>query len=580
MLFNKENCYKMVMMLMSDSSSDEFCPPLDDIYVSNQKGDDMIGDGSKDKPYKNYMQAFRSHGESVKKIFHEQCADGELKFVEVSKSQMKKLKNAYREELRKAKSTREREQADAERRDRNLEAAKLVEIYKNFDLPEPKKCKIKEAFQFEIGTRIELYGWAHRIRRQGKTLMFVILRDGTGFIQCMLQNDLCRCYNACVLTTESSICIFGTIRQVPEGHNAPGNREIEVDFWDLIGLAPAGGASAKINEETSIDAQLDNRHILIRGETISRILRLRSIVTQCFRDHYFANGYYEVFPPTMVQTQVEGGSTLFSFNYFGETAYLTQSSQLYLETACPALGNVFCIQQSYRAEASRTRRHLSEYCHVEAELAFINFHELLEAIEFLIKDVTQRVLKHPEALELLNNIYAGNLDKLTSILEGKFVKMDHSEAIKYLIKNDIKKEDGTDFTEDDDITEAPERKMVDTINKPILLCRFPVHLKAFYMQRHLIETHLTESVDVLLPGVGEVVGGSIRMTGHEQLSEAFVKHGINPENYYWYLDQRKFGDFPHGGYGLGMERYLTWLTNRQHIRDVCLYPRMIGRCKP
>ncbi|XP_029566385.1 asparagine--tRNA ligase, cytoplasmic [Salmo trutta] len=544
-----------------------------ELYVSDKEGNDQDGEGTEQKPFKTSLRALTFAGkEPFPTIYVDSQKEGE-RWAVISKTQMKNVMKVFAREQMKSDSKDKKEAEDSERREKNLEEAKKITIENDSSLPEPKTVKI---YQLEPlrGERVKVFGWVHRMRKQGKNLLFIVLRDGTGFLQCVLNDKLCQCYNALVLSTESTVALYGTVKQVPEGKQAPGGHELHCDFWELVGLAPAGGADNLLNVESDVDVQLNNRHMMIRGENVSKILRIRSTVTQCFRDHFFNRGYYEITPPTLVQTQVEGGSTLFNLNYFGEEAFLTQSSQLYLETCIPALGDTFCIAQSYRAEQSRTRRHLSEYTHIEAECPFMTYEDLLSRLEDLVCDVVDRVLKSPAA----SLLYQVNPDFKPP--KRPFKRINYSDAIIWLKEHDIKKDDGTYYEFGEDIPEAPERLMTDAIGETILLCRFPAEIKSFYMQRCPEDRRLTESVDVLMPNVGEIVGGSMRIWDAEELLEGYKREGIDPTPYYWYTDQRKYGTCPHGGYGLGLERFLTWLLNRHHIRDVCLYPRFIQRCRP
>ncbi|CDW51875.1 Asparaginyl-tRNA synthetase, cytoplasmic [Trichuris trichiura] len=548
-------------------------PASNEIYISESTGSDDTGDGTSKKPFKTLLHAMKFVGVEPFPTFLADVPGEEEGWKPVSQSQFKKYHRLWQQELRKSKERTSKELEDAIRRDQNLEAAKSVLVEEDPNLPSPVVVKIRDAPNM-VEKRVKVFGWVHRMRRQGKQLMFVVLRDGTGYLQCIISGKLCQTYDAIMLSQESSLFVIGTLTHVPEGKEAPGGCELAVDFWKIIGESPAGGIENVLNEEAHPDILLDQRHLVLRGENLSKIMKVRGQLLAAFRAHFHSRGYCEVTPPTMVQTQVEGGSTLFKFDYYGEEAYLTQSSQLYLETCLPSLGDVYCIAMSYRAEKSRTRRHLSEYTHVEAECPFITFDELLCRLEDIVCDVAKRVIESCEGHLVME------LNPKFKIPSKPFRRMAYTDAIKWLNEHGVKKEDGFDFQFGDDIPEAPERLMTDTINEPIFLHSFPATLKSFYMSRREDNQLLTESVDLLMPNVGEVVGGSMRIWKEQELMDAFKRHGIDPEPYYWFTDQRKYGSCPHGGYGLGLERFLTWVTGRYHIRDTILYPRFVERCTP
>ncbi|KAF1744240.1 hypothetical protein MXB_5163 [Myxobolus squamalis] len=464
----------------------------------------------------------------------------------------------------------------------------LEDIVLFSDSPEPEKVhtilkiKISKALSC-VGKRVSICGWVSSIRRQGKNLMFLIIRDGSGYLQCIFSDIQCQTSDALTLSPESTVCVHGVISHLPKGKFAPGQIELSCDYWRVISRSPPGGIEAVLNAESNPDNRLNYRHLELRTEELSNIIRIRSKVIEAFRSHYAENDYLEVTPPTLVQTQCEGGSTLFKLDFFGEKAYLTQSSQLYLETVIPSLGNVYCITQSYRAEQSKTRRHLADfynfwYTHIEAEMPFICFNELLQALEDLVCGVLDRILAS-DIYHLLQKLNP-EIKPFRRPFRCRNMQMLYTDALKYLKDHNITKDDGTFYLFGEDIPEASERKMTDQINEPIFLIKFPACIKSFYMKKDSDNVCLTESVDLLLPGVGEVIGGSMRISNDNELLEAYKNAGIDSAPYYWYTDQRKYGSCDHGGYGLGLERYLTWLINRHHIRDVCLYPRFIGRITP
>ncbi|KAI8811237.1 hypothetical protein BJ742DRAFT_798680 [Cladochytrium replicatum] len=551
------------------------------VYVCEVQGDDTEGTGTAKMPYKTPVRALELTKNPDAVVIHVRKALTEA-FKEISGAALKKAKKTVEINVKKAQKNAERgaaEAAEAAKKAEDdavkIEAAKSIVLKQDPSLPAAKKLKIHSLAEHR-GARIAVSGWVHRLREQ-KGMFFIVLRDGTGYLQCVLSGKLCQTYDALTLTQESTITVYGTLTEVPAGKTAPGGHELPADYWEVVGNAPGGldAFTNKINAESDKSVLLDQRHLVLRGETVSQVLKARAFVLGAFRKFFEKRRVVEVTPPLMVQTQVEGGSTLFKFDYYGEEAYLTQSSQLYLETCLPAFGDVYCIAESFRAEKSLTRRHLSQYSHCEAELAFIDFSDLLDFIEDMVVSVVDQVMADPETSAAVKQLNPNFVRP-----QKPFRRMNYSDAIAWLDANNVRKEDGSKYEFGEDIPEAPERVMTDTINEPILLCRFPAEVKAFYMKRCPEDRTLTESVDVLMPGVGEIVGGSMRISDLEELFKGYEREGIDPSPYYWFTDQRRFGTCEHGGFGLGIERFLAWMLGRWSVRDVCLYPRFMGRCTP
>lgn len=551
------------------------------VYVCLLCGNDEQGTGTAEEPFATLAHAIKvslgdddeiSLPKDVKFILRKTEEEG---YQEAPKAALKKAVGFL--EIQEKKARKAAERPIAVEKSPAAGDIEYIELEEDASLPAAQKIKIRDGEAARAdGRRIVVHGWVHRMRAQGKGMIFITLRDGTGYLQCLLAGNMCRSAEVPKLTVESTVSLYGKLVAVPEGKTAPGGHELLVDYWRIVHAAPSGidAFETRLNKEANPDVLYDLRHLVLRGETTSMLMKLRSVFLQAFRSHYIDNGYVELTTPCLTQTECEGGSTLFKLDYYGEPAYLTQSSQLYLETAIPSMGDVFCIQMSFRAEASRTRRHLSEFTHIEAEMPFITYDELLERLESLVCDVITKVLASPYSAAIKE------LNPNLKVPSRPFRRMQYSEAIEWLRAHDVRKDDGTLYEYGEDIPEKPERFMVDTLGEPIFLCRFPADMKAFYMFRDEKDTTLTHSTDLLMPGVGEIVGGSMRIWDFDELMAGYAREGIDPKHYYWYTDQRKYGSCPHGGYGLGFERFLAWALAREHVREVCFYPRYMKRCTP
>ncbi|KAJ9220222.1 hypothetical protein DTO027B5_1264 [Paecilomyces variotii] len=560
------------------------------IYIDEERGIDAPEtQGTEAAPFKSLQEAYLVRGADNE---YQVKKKGEEEYKPAASSALKKAvkyADVQRKKREQAAKQAEKKAEEEAAREAILEQAKNIKISEDESLPKAVLINIAETDPKVIGklrknkdepkegvVRVRVQGRVQRLAKQGG-LIFITLRRGLNLMQCLLSGQLSKTYDALTLTRETSMEIFGELFEVPAGAHAPLNRELHADYFRIIAKAPGGddALATRVPEDGDPHTLLNLRHLTLRHDKPSAVMYVRDVLESAFNTSYRELAIKKVSPPALVQTQVEGGATLFKLDYYGETAYLTQSSQLYLETVLPVLGDVYCIEKSFRAEKSLTRRHLSEYTHIEAELDFITFDDLLAHLEHLICRVIDLTFEDPVAAELIKK-YNPEFKKPAR----PFLRMRYADAIKWLVEHGIKREDGNDHEFGDDIAEAAERKMTDEINRPIFLTHFPAEIKSFYMQRADDDKRVTESVDVLMPGVGEVVGGSMRTWDYDELLAAYKREGIDPSGYFWYLDQRKYGSSPHGGYGFGAERFLAWLMKLWTVREACLYPRFMGRCTP
>ncbi len=416
----------------------------------------------------------------------------------------------------------------------------------------------------EEGDIVRLRGWVYR-KREFRDKIFIMLRDSEGVIQLVFSGQLAE--EARKLNIESSIIVEGVVKNEPR---APGGKEIHVTriLWSFIGEPFPINVSAA---QTDSEYLLDVRHLWVRSRKMWAVLRVRHTVFGAIHEYFRTNGFYEVQCPIFVSAAVEGGATLFPVKYFDRTVYLTQSSQFYLESLIFSLEKVYIVAPSFRAEPSRTRRHLTEFWHAEAEMAWSNMYDVMKVAEGLICHVVRKVLD--ERLEELS-ILGRDVEKLENV-RPPFPRVLYDDAIEILKRKGVNIEWGADLGADE------ERLLMQEFDTPIHLYGFPEQIKAFYHKNDPKDPKRTLSVDVLAPeGYGEIVGGGERIEDPNQLIEKIRKFGLDPKDYEWYIDLRRYGSVPHAGFGLGVDRLVMWICGLDHIRDAVPFPRDIRRIAP
>ena len=419
---------------------------------------------------------------------------------------------------------------------------------------------VKKALESKEGESVEIKGWVYRERELGEK-KFVVVRDRDGIIQCVLEGPLAE--KAKDLKIESSVRIKGTVH---EDSRAPGGKEIHATEFELIGSAER----FPITKDQSVEFLLDVRHLWLRSRKLTEMMKIKDAMFRGAFDYFEKIGWTFVTPPIIVGAPCEGGSTLFQLDYFGKPAYLSQSAQLYLESAIYSLEQVFSLTPSFRAEKSRTRRHLAEYWHLEGEAAWIGLKELMDVEESLVVAMVDKVLD--EAQDSLKQV-GRDPKQLESI--SPFERITYTEAVELLQSK------GVDVEWGDDLGTEQERVLTMQFDRPLFVTHYPKEIKAFYMKPDPKDPRVVLATDLLAPeGYGEIIGGSVRDTDVKSMRERLIAAGDDPESLEWYFELRKFGDVPHAGFGLGMERVLRWISGVDHIRDTIMYPRVINRVYP
>jgi asparaginyl-tRNA synthetase len=419
-----------------------------------------------------------------------------------------------------------------------------------------------------VGEEVTLKGWLYNKRSSGK-IKFLILRDGTGLLQCVffkgsVPEEVFE--TADKIGQESSIEVSGKVKVEPR---APGGFELDASNLKIISEAHDYPITPK---EHGIEFLMDNRHLWLRSSRQVAIMRIRHRLVKAIRDFFDNKGFTLMDPPILTPAACEGTSTLFETEYFDlGKAYLTQSGQLYAEAGAMALGKVYTFGPTFRAEKSKTRRHLTEFWMVEPEVAFADLNDDMDLAEEFLEYIVQTILKErAEELKVL--------ERNTTLLQNvkrPLPRISYDEAVEILNKNEINFEWGNDFGGTD------ETVISNQFDRPVMVHRYPSEVKAFYMKRDPENEKVALAVDVLAPeGYGEIIGGSQREDDYETLLKRIKEHNLPQEAFEWYLDLRRYGSVPHSGFGLGLERTLTWICGLDHVRETIPFPRLIYRNTP
>ncbi len=434
----------------------------------------------------------------------------------------------------------------------------------------PPRITIEQASR-HAGETVVIPGWLYNLRRSGK-IAFPILRDGTGIMQCVavksqLPEDLFEKIKD--LTQESSIIVTGKVRAEAR---APGGYELDVEDLEVLQRVPESDPYPITPKEHGIDFLLDHRHLWLRSRRQHAILRIRHEVIRAIRDYFDSNGFTLLDTPIFTPAACEGTTTLFEVNYFDdEKLYLTQSGQLYNEATAMAFGKVYTFGPTFRAERSKTRRHLTEFWMVEPEMAYATLEDVKRVAEELIVFMMGRVLerRRPELAVLERDV-----SKLEAV-KAPFPRMSYDQAVEILVKK------GSEIQWGGDLGGTDETLISEDFDRPVMVDRYPTSIKAFYMQPDPERPDVVLGVDVLAPeGYGEIVGGGQRIHDLDLLLRRIEEHGLEKEAFDWYIDLRKYGSVPHGGFGMGVERCVAWICGLEHVRETIPFPRMLYRTRP